>query len=169
MNLYCCCSVTKLCLILCDLMDCSTPGCPVLHYLPEFAQTHVHWIGMASNHLTLCCPLLLLHSIFPRIRVFSNESALHIRWPKDWNFSFNIILSMNTQDWSSLGWTGRISLQSKELSRVFSNTTVQKHQFFGAQPDMGICGLGCTEITLFYCWPWSVFWNIEMRQPGSPF
>ena len=74
-----------------------------------------------------------------------------------------------SQGWSPSEWTGRISLQSKGLSRVFSNTTVQKHQFFGAQPDMGICGLGCTEITLFYCWPWSVFWNIEMRQPGSPF
>ena len=81
---------------------------------------------MPSSHLILCSPLLLLPSIFPSIRVFSNKSALHIRWPKYWSFSFNI-LPMNTQDWSPLGWTGWISLQSKGLSRVFSNTTVQKH------------------------------------------
>ena len=87
---------------------------------------------MPSNHLILCRPLLLLLSIFPSIRVFSNESALHIRWSKYWSFSF-CILPMNTQDWSPLGCTGWISLQSKGLSRVFSNTTVQKHQFFGAQ------------------------------------
>ena len=88
---------------------------------------------MPSNYLILCHPLLLLPSLFPSIRVFSNESALHIRWPKYWSFSFNISPSSNTQDWSPLGWTGWISLQSRGLSRVFSNTTVQKHQFFGAQ------------------------------------
>ena len=88
---------------------------------------------MPSNHLILCCPLLLLPSIFPSIRVFSNESILHIRWPKYWSFSFSISPSNEHQDWSPLGWTGWISLQPKGLSRVFSNTTVQKHQFFGAQ------------------------------------
>ena len=88
---------------------------------------------MPSNHLTLCCPLLLLPSMFPSIRVFSNESALLIRWPKCWSFSFNITPSNKHPDWSPLGWTGWISLQSKGLSRVFSNTTVQKHQFTGAQ------------------------------------
>ena len=88
---------------------------------------------MPSSHLILCRPLLLLPSIFPSIRVFSNESAVHIRWPKYWSFSFIISLPMNTQDWSPLGWTGWISLKSKGLSRVFSNTTVQKHQFFGTQ------------------------------------
>ena len=82
---------------------------------------------MPSNHLILCCPLLLPPSIFPNIRVFSNESALHIRWPKYWSISFSISLSMNTQDWFPLGWTGWISLQFNGLSRVFSNTTVQKH------------------------------------------
>ena len=90
---------------------------------------------MPSSHLILCLPLLLLPSIPPSIRVFSNESALHIRWPKYWSFSFNISPSMNTQDWSPWEWTGWISLQSKGLSRVFSNTTVQKHQFFSAQPS----------------------------------
>ena len=88
---------------------------------------------MPSNHLILCQSLLLLPSIFPSIRVFSNESVLCMRWPKYWSLSFNIIPPMNTQDWYPLGWTGWISLQSKGLSRVFCNNTVQKHQFFGPQ------------------------------------
>ena len=88
---------------------------------------------MPSNHLILCHPLLFPPSIFPSIKVFSSELALPIRWPKYWSFSFNVSPSKNTQDWSPLGWTGWISLQSKGLSRVFSNTTVQKHQFFGTQ------------------------------------
>ena len=88
---------------------------------------------MPSKHLILWCLLLPPPSIFPSMRVFSNESVLCIRWPKYWSFSFSIILPRNTQDWSPLGWTGWISLQSKELSRVFSNTTVQKHQFFSTQ------------------------------------
>ena len=74
-------------------MDCSTPGLPVHHQLPEFIQTHVHWVSDAiqpSHPLSLCHPLLLSPSIFSSIRVFSNESALHIRWPKYWSFSFNI-------------------------------------------------------------------------------
>ena len=82
---------------------------------------------MPSNHLILCRPLLLLPSIFPSIRVFSNESALCIRWPKYWSFRFSISPSMNIQNWFPLGWTGWISWQSKGLSRVSSNTTVQKH------------------------------------------
>ena len=88
---------------------------------------------MPSNHLIFCHPLLLLPSIFPSIRLFLIESALHIRWPKYWSFSLTSALPKNTQDWSPLEWIGWISLQSKGLSRVFSNTTVQKHQFFGAQ------------------------------------
>ena len=141
-----------------------------------------------ANHLILGCLLVLLASVFPSIRVFFSELALHIRWPKYWSFSFSIspsneysglisfrmawfhllmvqrtlksllqkttvgshqffvpggqsigvsasmsVLPMNIQDWFPLGWPGWISLQSKGLSRVFSNTTVQKHQFFGAQ------------------------------------
>ena len=81
---------------------------------------------MPSNHLIFCCLLLLLHSIFPSIRVFSNESALHIRWPSIGVSTSTSVSPMNTQDWSPLGWTGWISLQSKGLSRVLSNTTVQK-------------------------------------------
>ena len=83
---------------------------------------------MPSNHLILCHPLLP-PSIPPSIRVFSNESALHIRWPEYWSFSFSISPSNEHPGLISLGWTGWISLQSKGLSRVFSNTTVQKHQF----------------------------------------
>ena len=88
---------------------------------------------MPSNHLIFCHLLLLLPSVFPSIRVFSNESVRHIRWPKYWSFSFSIILPMNIQDLFPLGWTDWIFLLSKEFSRVSSNTTVQKHQFFGAQ------------------------------------
>ena len=86
-----------------------------------------------SNHLILCCPPLLLPSIFPSIRVFSSESVLHIRWPKYWSFSFSVSPSNYIQDWSPLGLTSWISLQSKGLSRVSSNTTVQKNPSFGAQ------------------------------------
>ena len=74
-------------------MDCSTPGLPVHHQLLEFTQTHVHWVSDAIQHLILCRPLLFLPLIFPNLRVFSNESAFHIRWPKYWNFSFSISLS----------------------------------------------------------------------------
>ena len=83
---------------------------------------------MPSNHLIPCHPLLLLSSIFPSIRVFSHEWVFHIRWPKYWSCSFSI-LPMNTQDCSPLRWTGCSSLEFKGLSRVFSNTTVQKYQF----------------------------------------
>ena len=90
---------------------------------------------MPSSHLILYGPLLLPPSIFPSIRVFSKESPFRIRWPKYWSFSFNISLPNEYSGLISLGWTSWISLQSKGLSRVFSNTTVQKHQFFGAQPS----------------------------------
>ena len=91
-------------------------------------------VVMPSNHLLLCHPLLLLPSIFPSIKVFSNESDLCIRWPKYWSLSFSISPSNEYSGLISfLGWTGLISLQSKGLSRVFSSATVWKHQFFGAQ------------------------------------
>ena len=93
------------------------------------------WCHPTIIHLILCCPLLLLPSIFPSIKVFSNESALCMRWQSIGVSASTSVLLMNTQDWSPLGWTGWISLQSKGLWRVFSNTTVQKHQFFGAQPS----------------------------------
>ena len=88
---------------------------------------------MPSNHLILCRSRLLLPSIFPSNRVFSKESVFHIRWPKYWSFSFSISPSNEYSGLITLVLTGWISLQSKGLSRVFSNTTVQKHWFFGAQ------------------------------------
>ena len=120
------------CVWLCDSMDCSTPGLPVHHQLPEFTQTHIHRVGMPSSHFILCRPLLLLPPIPPSIRVFSSESTLHMRWPNYWSFSLGISPSNEHPGLISfrMYW---ISLQSKGLSRVFSNTTVQKHQFFSAQ------------------------------------
>ena len=90
---------------------------------------------MPSNYLNLCRPLLLLPSIFPTIRVFSNESVFRITWPKYWSSSFNISPSNEHPGLISFRITGWISSQSKGLSRIFSNTAVQKHQFFGTQPS----------------------------------
>ena len=90
MQRRCCCSGAKSCPTICEPMDFSMPGVPVLHCLAEFAQVHVHWIGVLSNHLILWHPLLLLPSIFPNIRVFSSESVLLIMWPKYWSFHFTI-------------------------------------------------------------------------------
>ena len=88
---------------------------------------------MPSNHLILCCPLPLPPSIFPSIRVFSKESVLHIRWPKYWSFSCNTSPSNEYSELNSfrMDWLDLLAVQG--LSRVFSNTTVQKHQFFGSQ------------------------------------
>ena len=122
------------CVRLCNPMNLSTPGLPVHHHLPEFTQTHVHRV-MPSSHLILCRPLLLLPPFPSSIGVFSNESTLHMRWPKYWTFSFSIIPSKEIPGLISSEWTGWISLQSKGLSRLFSNTTVQKYQFFSAQPS----------------------------------
>ena len=94
-------------------MDCSMPGLPVHQQLPEPTQTHVHWLGDPSNHLILCRPLLLLPSIFPSIRVFSNESVLPIRWPKYWSFSFSISLSNEYSGLISfrMGWLDLLTVQ----------------------------------------------------------
>ena len=111
---------------LCDPMDCSIQGFPVLHFLPEFPQTHIHWVSDAiqpSHPLSPTSPSALSLS---HIRVFSKESALGIRWPKFWSFSFRSVLSVNIQGWFPLGLTGVILL-SRELSRVFSSITVQRH------------------------------------------
>ena len=85
-----CCSVIKSCLTLCDPMDCSTPGFPILQYLMSLLKFMSIESVMPSNHLILCCTLLLLPSIFPSIRVFSSDSVLRIGWPKYWSFSFSI-------------------------------------------------------------------------------
>ena len=87
---YCCCSVAKLFLTLCDPMDCSTPGFPVLHHLLSLLKPKSTESLMPSSHFILCSHLLLLPSIFPSNRVFSNVSALHVKWPKYWSFHFSI-------------------------------------------------------------------------------
>ena len=126
-------SVAQSCLTLCDSMDWSTPGLPVHHQLTEFTQTHVHWVGDA---IQLSHPLSSPSYAFNLSQhpgLFQWVSSSH-QVTKVIGFSaLASVLPMNTQDWSPLGWTGWISLQSKGLSRVFSNTAVQKHQFFSAQ------------------------------------
>ena len=122
-------SVTQLCLTLCDPMDYSTPGLPVHHQLPGFTQTHVHRVSDTIQHLILCHPLLLPPSIFPSIRVFSNESVLCLRWPKYWSFRFNISPSNE--------YSGLISFRMDWLDFIAGQGTlksllqheVQKHQF----------------------------------------
>ena len=110
-------SVAQSCPALCNPMDCSTPGFPVLYQLPELAQTHVHWSVMPLNHLILCRPLLLLPSIFPSIRVFSNESILHSRWAKYWASAS--VLPMNIQDWFPLGWAGWFSCSPRDSQESY--------------------------------------------------
>ena len=146
-------SVPQSCPTLGDPMNHSTPGLPVHHQLPESTQTHIHWVGDAiqpSFPLSSPSPPALNPSQHQSL--FNSESTLRIRWPKYWSFSFNIcpsneysglisfffnfILFYFFLDWSLLGWNGLISLQSKGLSRVFSNTTVWKHLYFGTQPSL---------------------------------
>ena len=118
-------SIAQSCLTLCDPMNHSMPGLPVPHQFPEFTQTHVHRVGDAIQPSHPLSSPSVLPPILPNIRVFSNESTLHMRWPKYWSFSFRSVPPMNTQDWSPLGWTGWISLQSKGLSRVVPFHTSQ--------------------------------------------
>ena len=114
-------SVAQSCPTLCGPMNCSMPGLPgITNSWSSLKLTSIESV-MPSSHLILYCLLLLLPPIPPSIKVFSNESTLRTRWPKYWSFSFSIIPSKEI--------SGLISLQSKALSRVFSNTTVQKHQF----------------------------------------
>ena len=123
---------TQSCLTLCDPTDCTTPGFPILHHLPKFVQTHVHWVSDAiqpSRPLSSPSPpafpalgSFLMSQLFPTGGQNTGASAS--------------VLPMNIQDWFPLGWTGLISLQSKELSRVFSSTTVQKHQFISTQSSL---------------------------------
>ena len=116
----------------CNPLDCSMPDFAVLTTSLSLLKLMSIESVMPSNHLILCCPLLL-PSILPSIRVFSNESVLHIRWPKYWSFSFSISPSNEYSGPISLGWTGWVSLKSKGLWGVFSSTKVQKHQLFCVQ------------------------------------
>ena len=131
------CSLTQSCPTLHDPMNRSTPGLPVHHQLPEFTQTHVHWVRDAiqpSHPLSSASPPRdLSFNLSQHQGLFQWVNASH-EVAKELGVSASAsVLPRNTQDWSPLGWTGWISLQSKGLSRVFSNTTVQKHQFFGTQ------------------------------------
>ena len=127
-------SVAQSCPTLCDPMACSMPGLPVHHQLPEFTQTHVHWVidAIQPSH-PLLPPSPPAFNLSQHQGLFQWVSS-SIRSPKYWSFSFSISpSSMNIQDWFPLGLIGLISLQFKGLSRVFSNTTVQKHKFFSTQ------------------------------------
>ena len=130
---FCCCAVTQLCLT-------ASPWTVARQASMSFTVFHnllkLMYIDsvMPSNHLILCRPLLLLPSIFSRIRVFSNESAFCIKWPSIGVSPSASVLPANIQGWFPLGLTGWISLLPKGLSRVFSSTTVWKHQFFSTQP-----------------------------------
>ena len=125
-------SGTQLCLTLWDPMDCSTPG--FLVHTNSWSLLKLMSIEsvMPSNHLILCHPLLLLPSIFPSIRVLSSESILHIKY---WSFIFSISPSSEYSGLISfrIDWFDLLERESRGLSRVFSNTTVEKHQFFGVQ------------------------------------
>ena len=117
---------------LCDLMDCGTPGFPLLHHLPELAQTLVHWVGDAIQPSHPLSSPSSPAPIFPSIRVFSSESALHIRWSVSFNInppnehSGLISFRMDWLDLLAVQWT----------LKVFPNTTVQMLQFFGPQPSL---------------------------------
>ena len=125
-------SVTRRsCPTLCNPMNRSTPGLPVHHQLPESTQIHVHCVGDANQPSHPLSHLLLLPSFFPSIRVFSNESALHIRWPKYWSFSISPSNEYSVLTSFRMYWLDLLAVQSS--LKIFSNNTVQKHQFFGAQ------------------------------------
>ena len=126
-------SVTQSCLTLCDPMNCSKPGLPVHHQLPDSTQTHVHRDvdGIQPSHPVV--PFSSCPQYFPALGSFQ-MSQLFISGGQSIGVSASTsVLPMNTQNWSPLGWTGWMVLQSKGLSRVFSNTTVKKHQFFNTQ------------------------------------
>ena len=127
-------SVAQLCPTLCDSMDCSMPGFAVHHQLPELTQTHIHWVGDAIQ------PSHPLSSPSPPTFTLSQHQGL-FQWVSSSHQVAKVlgvsasasVLPVNIQDWFPLGWPGWISLLSNRLSRVFSKTTVQKHQVFGAQ------------------------------------
>ena len=128
-----CCSVAQSCTTLSDPVVCSKPGFLVLHHLQRLLKFMSVESVTPPNYFILCCPLLLLPSIFPSIRVFSNELVLYNRWPKYWRFSFIISLFNEYSGLVSfrIDWFDLLAVQG--LSRVFSNITVQKHKLFGAQ------------------------------------
>jgi len=132
---YYCCLITQSCLTLWDPMDCKTPGFPVLHYLPEFPQTHVHWVSDAiqpAHPLSCPSPPAVNHSTASRT---SPLSQLFTSSGQNIGASSSRI-PMNSQCWFPLGLSGLISLLAKGVSNVFSSVTVWNHQFFSAQPSL---------------------------------
>ena len=129
---------------LCDPMVCSMPGFPVLHCLPIFAQTQVHWVGHAIRPSHPLSPRSTPALSLSQHQGFSNELALLIRWAKYWSFKLNISPSNEYSGLISLrvGWLDILALQG--LLRVFFNTRIQKHQFFGAQPSLWSNSQICT-------------------------
>ena len=125
------CSVAKLCLTPCDPMNCSTLGIPVLHYLPEFLKLMSIESVMLSNHLILCRPLLLPPSIFPSLRVFSNESALRIRWPKYWSCSFSLSNEYSGLISFRMDWLDLLTVQRTLKSLLWHHSS--KPSILGAQ------------------------------------
>ena len=121
-------SVTQSCSTLCNPMDCSTSGFPVHHQLQNLLKLVSIELVMPSNYLILCCPLLLLPSIFPSIRVFSSESVLHIRWPKYWSFSFSISSSNEYSGLNSfrIDWLDLLAVQGT-LRSLLQNHSSKNH------------------------------------------
>ena len=144
-SIHYCSLVAQSCATLCNPMDCSTPGFPVLHYLPEFAETHVDWDGDAiqpSHPLSPLSPPALNLSqrqgLFQWVSASGGQST-------EASVSASV-LPMNIQDWFPLRLTGLISLQYKGLSRVFFKTTIQKHHFLSAQPSFWFSSHICTRL-----------------------
>ena len=137
---------------LCNPMNRSTPGLPVYHQLLEFTQTHVHWVGDAIQPSHPVIPFSSCPQSFPASGSFQMSQLLASGGQSIGVSTSTSVLPMNTKDWSPLGRTGWISLQSKGLSRVFSNTTVQKHQFFGSQLSL---------------WPNSHIHTWQLEKPSS--
>ena len=148
-------SVAQSYLTLCYPMDCSTPGLPVHHQLPKFSQTHVHWVGDA---IQLSHPLLLPPSIFPSIRIFSNESVLPIRWLKYWSFRFSISPSNEYSGLISfrMDWLDLLAVQGtlKSLHQYHSSkaSILQRSAFFIVQLSHSYMTTGKTELWLDETW-----------------
>ena len=160
---HCCCFVTYSCLNLSDSMDCSTPGFPVLHHFPEFAQTQVRWVDDAiqPSH-----PLLLLFfsclQSFPALGSFPMSELFASGDPSIGASASASVLPMNVQCWIPLLLTGLISLLSKGLSGVFTSTTVPKHQFFSTQPSLWSNSHICT-------WLLEKSWLMFMKREHQPY
>ena len=132
-----CCSVTKSCLILCNPMDCSTPGSPVLHYPQVFAQIHVYWVVMPSNRLIFCHPFLPCLQSFPAPGS-SNESTLCIRWPKCWSFSISPSNEYSGLISFRIGWFNLLAVQGtlKSLQHHSSKASIGFHQITNIFPGL---------------------------------